>query len=102
MNFKAPKDLGERGLGLWNAVMKLNKGLKISQHEYLMLETLCHLADRIAECRASLKVQGLVSKGRYGQPISNPLLETEARSMAEFRHIVKLLGLSPEVARGGV
>jgi P27 family predicted phage terminase small subunit len=100
MKFKHPTDLGERGRGLWTAVMHVNKGLKISQQEYLLLETLCHLADRIAECRSALKVQGLVSKGRYGQPISNPLLETEARSMAEFRHIVKLLGLAPEVTGG--
>jgi P27 family predicted phage terminase small subunit len=94
---KPPKGLAKHGETLWKRTMMGSKAL---QHDLELLETACQLLDRIHQCRSSLATDGLVSHGRYGQPIAHPLIEIEARAMSEFRACLKMLGLHEQVPKG--
>jgi P27 family predicted phage terminase small subunit len=86
-----PGGLGERGARLWREVLD---GQKETEQDLSLLESACGLVDRIFECRARLKTEGLTSTGRFGQLICHPLVDVEARAMAELRQILKMLGLA--------
>jgi P27 family predicted phage terminase small subunit len=92
-----PKGLGKFGQNLWKATMK---GAKASEHDLALLETACQLLDRIHNCRDRLAKEGLTTVGRYGQPVTHPLVEVERSAMAEFRACLKLLGLHEQVPKG--
>jgi P27 family predicted phage terminase small subunit len=92
-----PKGLGKHGQSLWKATMT---GAKASEHDLALLETGCALLDRVHSCRDRLATEGLTVNGRYGQPVAHPLIEIERGAMAEFRAILKLLGLHERVPGG--
>jgi P27 family predicted phage terminase small subunit len=92
-----PKGLGKWGQSLWKATLK---GAKAAPHDLVLLETACQLLDRIHTCREGLAKEGLTVTGRYGQPVAHPLIEIERGAMAEFRALLKLLGLHEKVPAG--
>jgi P27 family predicted phage terminase small subunit len=77
-NTTAPRTLGPAGRRLWRAIQA---EYEIADAASLnILESLCQVSDRLAECREAIARDGLVVEGSGGQPRPHPLLQTEAEA----------------------
>ncbi|HET8597725.1 MAG TPA: P27 family phage terminase small subunit [Castellaniella sp.] len=75
---KAPSTLGQSGKKLWR---DLQVEYDITDAASLaILQSLCETVDRLAECRKTIKADGLTVPGSGGQPRPHPLLQTEAEA----------------------
>jgi P27 family predicted phage terminase small subunit len=94
-----PAHLGTEGSALWRSVTRdyeVNTDAQLAQ-----LEVACGALDRMAECRAVIKTEGLTIEDRHGDKVAHPLLRVESACRAAFQSGMRALRLAPSTERGG-
>jgi P27 family predicted phage terminase small subunit len=93
-----PGHLGAEGNALWRSVTRdyeVNTDAQLAQ-----LEVACGALDRMAECRAVIKAEGLTIADRYGDKVAHPLLRVESAARSAFLAGMRALRLAPTAERG--
>jgi P27 family predicted phage terminase small subunit len=93
-----PAHLGTEGSALWRSVVRdyqIDTDAQCAQ-----LEVACGALDRMAECRAALKAEGLTIADRHGDKVAHPLLRVESACRSAFQSAMRALRLAPSVERG--
>ena len=86
-----PCHLGEAGVALWRSIQRdheVTDGAGLA-----LLARACECADRLAQIRAQLAVDGLLTAGYKKQPRPHPLLAVEAETIRLQLAAIRALGL---------
>jgi P27 family predicted phage terminase small subunit len=99
-----PDSLSGESQALWLAVVS---GWALDRPGELVLLSACEALDRMRQCQATLKAEGLTTEDRFGQTRAHPLLAVERDSRNAVLKSLKQLGLKVEdlppagLSRGG-
>jgi phage terminase small subunit len=88
-----PATLGPEGKAFWLetiAEFEIDTG-PLLRH----LAVCCEALDRMSECRARIKADGLMITDRNGNPMPHPLLKAEASARSAFQSGMRALRLHP-------
>ena len=88
-----PAHLGPEGSALWRSTVR---DYTIATESLLAhLEVVAGAFDRLAECRAAIKAEGLTIVDRRGDRVPHPLLKAEASARQAFQSGMRALRLQP-------
>ena len=90
MSEKPPRGLSRQAQQLWK---RLTDEFDFDDAGLILLLTCLQAHDRMIEARKILKLEGLVSKDRWGQPRVHPLTVVERDARSQFMQGLKLLGV---------
>jgi P27 family predicted phage terminase small subunit len=93
-----PPHLAAEGSALWRAVVRdysVDSDVALAH-----LQVAAEALDRLAECRETIKAEGLTIRGKDGVPIANPLLKIENAARASFQSAMRALRLRPTIHGG--
>lgn len=86
-----PVPLADDGWRLWRGVLA---EFDLAAHERELLGQACILVDFIMVADAKLAREGLMSTGRYHQPVPHPLLKVQVEHRRQLAALLSQLGLS--------
>jgi phage terminase small subunit len=88
-----PKHLGPDGAAFWRCTVR---DYEFSSESLLShLEVVAGALDRLAECRAAIKAEGLTIVDKRGDRVPHPLLKAEAAARQAFQSGMRALRLQP-------
>jgi phage terminase small subunit len=88
-----PTHLGPEGAAFWRSTVR---DYAIGSESLLThLPVVADALDRLAECRAVIKAEGLSITDRRGDRVPHPLLKAEASARAAFQSGMRALRLQP-------
>jgi phage terminase small subunit len=86
-----PKYLGAEGAAFWRSTVRDYE--IVSESLLAHLEVVAGALDRLAECRRTIKAEGLTIVDRRGDRVPHPLLKAEAAARAAFQSGMRALRL---------
>lgn len=95
---KPPPHLSKRSKELW---VTTTSDFTLEATELELLRLACESLDRCEDARAIVAREGMTSRGRYGQVLPHPMLQTERDSRLAAARLFKQLAL-PEALNESV
>lgn len=93
---RPPQTLGAAGRALWRAVLD---GYDLDAGELRILELACEARDDAASARLAIVADGVVSHGRYGQPIAHPAVQMARQAEASVSRLLGQLNVIDPIIR---
>lgn len=87
---KVPRDLGEAGSRLWQAVMA---DYRLADHERILLAEVCKQADLAAKLDEVIAEDGVIIKGASGQPKTHPAVSAASAARVSVQRLLAALKL---------
>lgn len=91
---KCPVGISKEAQKLWHST--LNDYVVESDAGLKLLEAACRAWDRLRDAQRMIARDGSTFHDRFGQPRNHPALEVELKCSAEFRALLKQLGVDEE------
>jgi P27 family predicted phage terminase small subunit len=92
-----PPHLGPEGRKLW--IETVATYAVDTEAALATLAVAAQALDRLAECRDTIKAEGLTLQDRHGRSYSNPLLKIEASARQSFAAAMRALRLAPSTSK---
>lgn len=90
---RPPAELSPEARKLWSEILD---DYEIDDAGGLaILRQLCEALERLRECQAAIKADGVTVKGYRGQPRPHPLLKTESECRRQMLACYRALNLDP-------
>ncbi|MDQ2945130.1 MAG: phage terminase small subunit P27 family [Acidobacteriota bacterium] len=93
---KLPSHLDKDARKEWRELLPILRRMRVvTEADYMVLSNLCQDFSTLKAAQTKLSETGILIKGRYGQPVVNPLLRVVNEKTASVNSACREFGLTP-------